>query len=95
MKTLKRYKLSILGETYVVVSDEPEERLHATAGYVDDIMRHIASRADLSDTKRIAVLASLQLASQLKEAEEKCALADHKELELAEHIDRELAALNF
>lgn len=95
MKALKKYKISVFGETYIVVSDEPEEQVFNTAKYVDDLMKHVAAKSGISESRRIAVLVSLQLASQLKDLEEKCALSARKECELSDHIDRELASLDF
>lgn len=92
MKALKKYKISVFGETYTVVSDESEEQVMNTAQYVDDLMRHTASKFDIYDSKRIAALVSLQLASRLKDLEEKCALHSQKEHELADRIDRELSS---
>lgn len=95
MTALKKYRISVFGETYVVVSDESEEHLTDTARYVDDLMKHVALKVDIPDSKRIAVLVSLRLASQLKSLEEKLVLYGHKEKELSEHIDQELASLSF
>lgn len=69
MDTLKKYKVSIFGESYTLVSDESEEQLVASAQHIDELMRQLAEKTGLSDTKRIAVLASLQIACKLKTEE--------------------------
>lgn len=61
---LKKCKVSIFGEHYVLITDETEEHLHAAAHMVDQVMRDIASKSQLTDSKRIAVLAALQLTSK-------------------------------
>lgn len=92
MDTLKKYKVSIFGESYTLVSDEPEEHLVLAAQHVDELMRQLAEKTGLSDTKRIAVLASLQIACKLKSVEVILEHSARKELELIDHIDRELSS---
>lgn len=90
MNGMKKHKVSIFGESYTLVSDESEELLAQSAKYIDELMRHLAEKSGLSETKRIAVLASLHVATQLRQVEvelERCAA---KELELAQRIDDEL-----
>jgi len=92
MNTLKKYKISIFGESYTVVSDESEEHLTSSAQRVDTLMRQIAEKSGISDSKRIAVLAALQCATQLKTCE---LLIDHyecMETKLSTCIDRELSS---
>lgn len=61
---MKKYKVSILGEAYHIVSDEPEERVFAVAQQVDSCMKEIYSASSIQDVKRVAVLAALQFASK-------------------------------
>jgi cell division protein ZapA len=93
MKTFKKTKVSIFGETYVLLSDESEEHINAVVQEVDDLMRIIASKSEISDSKKIAVLTAVQLASQLKALREQIASYSNKERELVDHIDRELLSL--
>jgi len=88
-KEKKKYTVTIFGDPYVLVSDEVQEHVMRVAAQVDSLMNDIASASKLSDAKRIAVLASLQildklLALEAKEKEEKkrCEL-------LAQKIDQE------
>lgn len=93
MKTFTKTKVSIFGETYVLLSDESEEHINAVVQEVDALMRVIASKSEISDSKKIAVLTAVQLASQLKALEEQVASFSSKERELVENIDRELLSL--
>lgn len=93
MKTFKKTKVSIFGETYVLLSDESEEHIGAVVQEVDDLMRIIASKSEISDSKKIAVLTAVQLASQLRVLQEQIASYSNKERELVDHIDRELLSL--
>lgn len=62
---LKKYKVSIFGESYFLVSDESEHHLTAAAQLVDSCMREIADKSQITESKRIAVLVALQLASKV------------------------------
>jgi cell division protein ZapA (FtsZ GTPase activity inhibitor) len=61
---VKKYNLTIFGENYVILSDEPEERLYAAAQLVDSFMHEAKQKRSSSQTYSVAVLAALQLASK-------------------------------
>jgi cell division protein ZapA len=62
--SLKKCKVSIFGESYTLVTDESEEHVARAAQQVDALMRDITAKSQLTDSKRIAVLAALQFASK-------------------------------
>lgn len=62
---VRKYKITIGGESYFLVSDEPEERVHAVARLVDQQMKAIAEAGHSDDPKRVAVLVALQCASKM------------------------------
>ena len=70
-KEKKKYTVTIFGDQYVLVSDEVQEHVMRVAALVDSLMNQISEGAKLSDAKKIAVLASLQLADKLVLLEEK------------------------
>jgi cell division protein ZapA len=61
----KKYKVSIFGEHYSLVSDEPEELVAQSARLVDARMQEIAQVTMITDQKKIAVLAAVLVASDL------------------------------
>jgi cell division protein ZapA (FtsZ GTPase activity inhibitor) len=61
----KSYKVSILGDQYSLVSDEPEGHIMQSALMVDSLLREIAEKSGSADTKKVAILAAIQLASRL------------------------------
>lgn len=65
----KKYKVTIFGETFVFVSDEPEERLSRSTALIDALMNKISHQSGVADAKKIAVLAALQLASTMTRLE--------------------------
>lgn len=69
----KKIEVLLYGESYSVISDEPEAKVLEIAKQVDELMRLIARRTGLSDVKKIAVLAALKLATGKYKLEEEAA----------------------
>ena len=64
-KELRKYKVTIAGESYFLVSDEPEEHIKYVAECVDSQMRQIAQSGYSDDPQRLAVLVALQNTSKM------------------------------
>lgn len=62
---VKKYKVTIAGESYFLVSDEPEEHIRYVAEYVDSQMKRIAQAGYSDDPQRLAVLVALQNTSKM------------------------------
>ena len=90
MDMVKKYKASIFGELYTLVSDETEDVLLDCARQVDALMRELAEKSGLADSKKIAVLAAMQFACELKNCQRALENARYTELRLVERIDQEL-----
>lgn len=93
-ESIKKYKVSIFGESYFLVSDESEEHLVAAAHFVDNCMREIAQKSQIADSKRIAVLVALQLASKALSTRETIEQQQCQSDKLIELVDRELSRFN-
>lgn len=61
----KKYKVNIFGDQYMLVSDQSPEHVMKVAATVDSLMNEIAQATSLSDGKRVAVLAALQVADRI------------------------------
>jgi len=61
--------VTIYGQVYSLRSDEDPAHLEDLAALVDTQMREVAERTRTADTAKIAVLAALNLADQLRRAE--------------------------
>ncbi|MBY0110202.1 MAG: cell division protein ZapA [Candidatus Babeliaceae bacterium] len=61
---LRKYKVSLFGEVYDLVSDESEGLILNSASMVDSLMKNIAQQSRCTDTKRLALLVALHLAQQ-------------------------------
>ena len=59
-------EVEIFGATYKVRGDEDSERLHELAALVDRKMREIATQTATVDTTKIAILAALNFAEELR-----------------------------
>ena len=66
-KDVNKYKITIAGESYFLVSDEPAERINHVAQYVDEHMRRIAQAGHADDPQRLAILVALQTTSKMME----------------------------
>lgn len=62
MTISKKYTVTILGQKYSLVSDEPEELIMRSAEIVNGLMADITQRATTVDNTKVAVLVSLKLA---------------------------------
>ena len=61
--------VTIYGQVYSLRSDEDPKHLEDLAALVDTQMREVAERTRTADTAKLAVLAALNLADQLRRAE--------------------------
>lgn len=88
---VKKYKISIFGESYFLVSDESEEHLMSSAQLVDSCMKEIAQKSQITESKRIAVLVALQLASKVLASKNGIDKVEQKSDQLIKLVDKELA----
>lgn len=61
---LQKYKVSLFGEVYSLVSDESEVTLLHSASLVDGLMKEMAQQTRCTDAKKLALLVALHLAKQ-------------------------------
>lgn len=88
-----QYKVDIFDEPYTLVSDESAELVFKTAKLVDSLMKEIAAKAPHAETKKIAVLAALQLANQVGNLKHELEAKSEKEADLILKIDQALTEL--
>ena len=63
-------KVEILGESYAIRSEAAPEHARAVAEYLDKAIRQILSGGSVIETNRAAILAALQITSELFSARE-------------------------
>lgn len=91
---IQKFKVTIFGESYTIVSDEPEEKVVRAAQLVDHLMRTIASQTVLADQKKIAVLAALQGIEEVLRLESQLEGYRKSHNLLIDRIDQELSGLS-
>lgn len=70
-------KVEILGESYAIRSEAAPEHTRAVAEHLDRAIRQILSAGSVIETNRAAILAALQITSELfQEREANRAIAD-------------------
>jgi cell division protein ZapA len=62
--------VEILGESYAVRSDASAEHTKAVAEYLDHAIRQILTSGSVIETNRAAILAAMQITSELFQARE-------------------------
>ena len=69
MAERKQVKVTIYNQQYSMSTESDTSEVEELAAVVDELIRSIAARAGTSDLGRIAVLACLHMADQLRTAE--------------------------
>lgn len=85
----KKYKVNIFGDQYMLVSDQSQEHVMKVASTVDALMNDIAQATNLSDGKRVAVLAALQVADRVATLEDDAQNEKERQEALVELIEQE------
>lgn len=65
-------KVDILGESYSIRTEAPPEHTKAVAEHLDRSIRQILSGGSVIEVNRAAILAALQITSELFEARDAC-----------------------
>ncbi len=89
----KKYKISIFGSSYTLVSDDSPELLQAAAKIVDAMMRDIAKGSQISDPKSIAILVALNIATKNITLEENSQENEFNHKELFHRIEKQISSL--
>ena len=63
-------KVEILGESYSIRSDASAEHTRAVAEYLDQAIRQITNTGAVTEANRAAILAAMQITSELFQARE-------------------------
>lgn len=90
----KSYKVQIFEEHYILSSDESEAVVLKAAEMVDLAMKEISHNFAITDTKKIAVLSALRIASKFLHYEREYGTKEQKMVALKNYIDQELSLLN-
>lgn len=86
----KKFTVTILGQTYTLMSDETEEHIERAAAVVDTAMREILQKIPHIDAQKVAVLVALKYASKFLAQESNMHSISKRETELIGLINREM-----
>jgi cell division protein ZapA len=86
----QQIRVHIFNQTYTLLTDGDEAEVQAIANEIDELMTSIANRASSGDSTRVAVLACLHLADQLKTAEKKLRVFEDQSGRLSQLLDSAL-----
>lgn len=88
----KQYKITILDNEYSLVSDEAELHVQGTVQYVDSLMKEVLEKSRLQDQTKVAVLAALQIASELLHLQEEKKQDQQEYAKLIDTIEKQLSS---
>jgi cell division protein ZapA (FtsZ GTPase activity inhibitor) len=94
MNEKKSYKVQILQEHYVLISDETEDFVMKAAAMVDTTMQEISKYSAITDQKKIAVLAALRIAEAVLSFERLYHKEEQHKIALKDFIDQQLSTLH-
>jgi len=82
-------KVEIFNDQYSLVSDENKDQIIKSAALVDKLMKEVAEKSPIGESKKIAVLVALRLAAKLVNLES--TMANYKDVQekLIKLIDKE------
>lgn len=89
---IKKYEITILGDSYTVVSDQNKEHVQLIACKVDEIIKEISQKSPHLEPRKAAVLAALRIASMLLNVEHDLKNVKSKSQALLNKLDEELAS---
>ncbi|MDR3645937.1 MAG: cell division protein ZapA [Candidatus Babeliales bacterium] len=61
---MKKYQINVFEESFTVVSDDSEKLVMDAVSYVDSLMKEISLKSAILDSKKVAILAALKIASK-------------------------------
>lgn len=85
---LKKQTVTIFGETFTIVTDEPVERLAHAAGLLNEYLQQYIGHVE--DRHRMLLLCALHAALETERFKEQLGEIKHKEQALIAAMDREI-----
>ncbi len=85
-------RVHIFNQSYTLLADGDPGEVEAVAHQIDELMVSIASRAGTGDSTRVAVLACLHLADQLRSTEARLHQLEDKSARIAGILEEALDA---
>ncbi|MCB1046577.1 MAG: cell division protein ZapA [Calditrichaeota bacterium] len=90
MSTERLQTLSIFGKEFPIRTSEAPDRVEAVAAHVDACMREVAGTLAVKDPVRVAILASLNIAGDMRASREAHDDIEFRLRRLVNRVDRAL-----
>lgn len=84
---MRKYQIKIFEESFTIVSDDSEKLVMDTVSYVDSLMKEISLKSAILDSKKVAILAALKIASNALKLEAELEKIKKHEERLSNLID--------
>jgi len=84
-------RVHIFNQSYTLLADDDAGEVQEIAHQIDELMTSIANRTSSGDSTRVAVLACLHLADQLRAAEKKLRSFEDKSEQIAAMLENALS----
>ncbi|MEP6715813.1 MAG: cell division protein ZapA [Terriglobia bacterium] len=83
-------RVHIFNQSYSLLADDDASEVQEIAHQIDDLMASIANRTGSGDSTRVAVLACLHLADQLRATEKKLKLFENQSARISSLLEEAL-----
>ena len=82
MDTIHKYKITIGGQSYTIISNEPEHNIQAATQLIDATFKKLAAQSSTSDVTKLIVLTALEVALKQVQLEQNIALQADQQAKL-------------
>ena len=83
-------KVHIFNQSYTLLADDDASEVQELAHQIDELMASIAGKASSGDSTRVAVMACLHLADELRTARRKLQAFENKSEQIASLLEEAL-----
>ena len=87
-------RVHIFNQTYTLLAEDDAAEVQEIAHRIDELMVSIAGRANSGDSTRVAVLACLHLADQLRAADKKLQAYENKSAAISSLLESALSEVS-
>lgn len=82
MEAIQKYKITILGQSYNLVSDEAEQDIYAATQLVDVTLQKLIAQSLTGDVNKLTLLTALEIALKQVQLEQSIALQADQQAKL-------------
>lgn len=91
MSTTQKYKVTIDGQSYTIMSDEPEVKLEHAVDYLNGLLKEVKQKNPTRERYQTAIFAALQLTNRLIQFEQDSSALNSACQSLIQQVDEALS----